>query len=142
MLKKYIKKNINFLSIFAIFLLLTILLLLVEHYDFNFETLIGIEMDLHGKLSIVIIVLVSFYYFFVLNFLQNSNMEKLFLVFAIPIGIIYMIAFPIGSVPDEKEHFFRAYEISLGYITSDKNENGVRRKRITTRSIRCVHKRY
>ncbi len=37
----------------------------------------------------------------------------------IAIGIAYLYLCPLGMVPDEREHFFRAYEVSHGNVVSE-----------------------
>ncbi|BBF44255.1 membrane protein related to Actinobacillus protein [Lachnospiraceae bacterium KM106-2] len=51
----------------------------------------------------------------------NWSIEKQFIVLAFITGCIYMVAIPLGKVPDEKNHYCRAYEVSEGYFLSDKN---------------------
>lgn len=53
---------------------------------------------------------------------KKKPIEKIFLLIAVPLGLLYMVLIPIGRVPDEGNHFLRAYEISEGYLISDKNE--------------------
>lgn len=59
---------------------------------------------------------------------KNISIEKLFLMFVIPVGLLYLFAIPMGGVPDERNHFLRAYEISQGHMISQKiDENSVGR---------------
>ena len=53
-------------------------------------------------------------------FKKNLAIEKLFLCIAIPLGLLYMIVVPLGRVPDELNHYYRAYDISRGNIFSKK----------------------
>lgn len=55
---------------------------------------------------------------------KKWNLEKIFLMLFIPIGLIYMIAIPIGRVPDEPAHLARAYGITNGHFITTANENG------------------
>ncbi len=41
------------------------------------------------------------------------------------LGILYFISVPLFRVPDEREHFERAYEISQGYFVSDRESHGL-----------------
>lgn len=50
---------------------------------------------------------------------NHKVLEKMFLTFAIPIGILYLIFLIPSNVPDEQAHLFRAYDISLGNIITD-----------------------
>lgn len=56
---------------------------------------------------------------------KKKLVEKIFLLIVFPLGLLYMALIPIGRVPDERNHFLRAYEISEGHLVSDKDkENG------------------
>lgn len=56
---------------------------------------------------------------------KNFSVRKLFLLIVLPMGLIMLLLIPIGCVPDENVHFYRAYEISEGYLISDVNEQGI-----------------
>ena len=47
---------------------------------------------------------------------------KAFLCLWIPLSILYASVSPPLSAPDEMNHFFRSYEISLGHLSSEFNE--------------------
>ncbi|MBR3248597.1 DUF2142 domain-containing protein [Candidatus Saccharibacteria bacterium] len=50
---------------------------------------------------------------------REVPMEKLFLLFAIPLGIAFLVFLPPGESPDEINHFKRAYAITEGYFVSE-----------------------
>lgn len=54
----------------------------------------------------------------------KENVEKMFLTYTIPIGIVLMIILPMNLVPDEGGHMFKIYDLSLGNIITDMGENG------------------
>lgn len=56
---------------------------------------------------------------------KKWKIEKIFLILAIPIGLLYMLAMPIGRVPDEDAHFARIYEIATGHLVSDTDDHGM-----------------
>ena len=60
-------------------------------------------------------------------FKKTKKIENMFLIMAIPIGILFMLILPVGKAPDEALQFLRAYEISEGKLVSDQDEynNGV-----------------
>lgn len=125
-LKKYIEK-LNDSKIK--FLLFGILLTLLNIFFLNNVTIQN-SMPIFGKthitllLTIIILELVGT--IFLLKTKSNKwKIENIFLTIAIPMGILYMLTIPIGVVPDEGPHFFRAYEISNGHLVSDKNEDGI-----------------
>jgi len=48
----------------------------------------------------------------------KKQVEKLFLTFMIPIGIMFVVLFPVGFAPDEDSHMYKAYDLSCGnFIT-------------------------
>lgn len=49
---------------------------------------------------------------------ENYPIEKIFLIIAIPVGLLFMLFLPLGQIPDEKAHFARSYAISEGYLIS------------------------
>ena len=55
---------------------------------------------------------------------KNMPIEKIFLSIIIPLGLCYMLFIPIGRVPDEQNHFLRAYDISQGHLISSKDKFG------------------
>lgn len=57
-------------------------------------------------------------------FRWGTELHKLFLAAYLALGICYFIAVPLFKVPDEPSHFLRAYEISMGHMVSDRDENG------------------
>ncbi len=50
--------------------------------------------------------------------------EHVFLLIFVLLTMVYFFSVPMFRVPDEKEHFLRAYEVSLGYMVSDLDEEG------------------
>ncbi len=49
----------------------------------------------------------------------EKELHKVYLILFILLGTIYFFIYPIGTVPDEYAHFYRAYEISEGHLVSD-----------------------
>ena len=56
--------------------------------------------------------------FFLITSKHKLNIQKTFLLLAVPLGIFMLIAIPLGNMPDEKAHLARAYEISEFHIIS------------------------
>lgn len=54
--------------------------------------------------------------------------EKLFIVTFIPVCILYLLCNAPFNVPDEETHFFRAFEISEGYMVSENYYESIGRK--------------
>lgn len=55
---------------------------------------------------------------------KEISLEKIYLMIAIPLGILYCIANPLGRVPDEDYHARKAMAISYGNIFSHADEKG------------------
>ncbi|MBQ3293262.1 DUF2142 domain-containing protein [Candidatus Saccharibacteria bacterium] len=55
---------------------------------------------------------------------HSWKIEKLFLILASIVGVIYVFAVPIGRTPDEASHFFRIYEITEGHFVSETPTDG------------------
>ena len=63
----------------------------------------------------------------VIIFISKSKkwqIEKIFLVTGLIVGLLYVFALPVGRAPDEVSHFTRVYELSKGHLISDVNEAG------------------
>lgn len=58
------------------------------------------------------------------GFKSNICLEKRYLLFAIVTGMIYLMVLPYGVGPDENKHMMRIFEISEGYMISDKGKDG------------------
>lgn len=72
-------------------------------------------------LSIIVSVVVFLLLVFagVCSVYFEKELHKFFLVVFAIFGVIYFFVYPIGGVPDEPNHFYRAYEISEGHMVSD-----------------------
>lgn len=49
----------------------------------------------------------------------EKDLHKFYIIFFVLLGGFYFFIYPIGTVPDEYAHFYRAYEISEGHLVSD-----------------------
>ncbi len=55
--------------------------------------------------------------------LDNLKPEKFFLVIAFILGLLYLLITPPFEVPDEINHFYRAYQVSEGHLSPVKLDN-------------------
>ena len=78
-------------------------------------------------IAAILLVILQIGFFSAIFFVKRKKfpIEKIFIFFAIPIGLLYMLAVPIGRVPDEGAHFARIYEITTGHFVSDTDESGM-----------------
>lgn len=63
--------------------------------------------------------------YFMIHGIRTKKVQHYFAYIYVVMGIIQLIAIPIFKTPDELNHFFRSYEISMGYLTSEANPDGV-----------------
>lgn len=121
-ISNWIKLNRNYILLFfSLFVINFLFFSLTNDYYVN-----NGEKSIFKYITLVSLVL-EFVFMFFISYLKNKNFKihRIYLVFSVLFGILYMIILPIGSVPDETNHFFRSYEISEGHFLSDKNENQV-----------------
>lgn len=81
-----------------------------------------------AKYLFYIVPIVSLLIFNILYCIYKSEkkIEKIFISFIIPIGMLYWIFMIPSQVADEMAHLWRAYEVSEGiFISSNKNETKV-----------------
>ena len=104
------KELIRIISFFLVFS--TISVVFVARSGFPSKKLIVVSL-LISVLLTVILVYAQF---------RKLALEKIFLILAIPLGMLYFFLIPVGRVPDEMNHFYRAYEISNGNFVSTHDE--------------------
>lgn len=113
------KNNYKYIIFFFIFFVSNLLFFKKMYCDLNHNNIYLILIVISCLIEIVGVYLIN-------RFVKDSlKIEKKFLIIGMFLGILYMLALPIGTVPDEANHFRRAYEISEGYLISDKNKDGV-----------------
>lgn len=108
---KFIKNNIGYLSLFILLFLFNLFCIIDSKVAITDQHKILIFI-----VSIILeITLVILYYYMDKKKIAIHNK---FLVSAIFLGTLYMLVIPITRVPDEFNHFLRAYEISEGHLIS------------------------
>lgn len=81
------------------------------------------ERGLHGFVGIAIVeLLVECGVLSGLYYMRKKGvpLERLFLLVAIVLGMLFIIALPPGEGPDEGGHFMRAYGIQEGYFVAER----------------------
>lgn len=123
--KKIVKENVTYFIVFLCLILLTISLFVSKNHTFDTEHM-PLQLDTYEKVIISNIIVEGIIYFFLLNLAKKRDfkLENIFLIMAIPIGIAYIIALPIGTIPDDQTHYLRSWEVSLGYQVSEQSEDG------------------
>lgn len=137
-LVKYCKENIKYLILSAI-----LIFVLVEIFLIKLGGLATIPqwlLDLKYLIVAAIVVggiVISLAINYV--FRKGWSPQKIFLAFVIPIGLLLMIFFPVGRVPDEYFHFARAYGVSQGQLVADLRENGMGGSEFSENVMKAVH---
>ena len=118
-------KNKTFIFLTALLLALNLII--------NFTIYRGDVFDVHfpwkdmfGASSFVITTVVGLIFsnLIYLGMKKKIRLENLYLIIAIPIGLLFMFCNPLGKVPDEDMHARKAYAISYGNLFSIANEEG------------------
>ena len=100
----------------SLFLGICIYKVLYLYQDFGYIS------KLYVALSIILITLLIT--IFVLNYRKyKDKIEKLFLTFIIPIGMMFVVLLPPNWTPDEEGHIFKCYDLSMGHIVTPLGEN-------------------
>lgn len=60
----------------------------------------------------------------IIEFCSKIKIEKLFLLVAIPLSLMYALLVLPLNVPDEGTHLIKAYDISIGHIVTQIDEEG------------------
>lgn len=120
-IKNYIKDNTRFVILCCGALVL--------NFGLLFKLLFGSSLSTTMTGKIVLILL-----FFIINAIsifgiyistkKNWALEKVFLVFGLIYGTVMVFALPIGRVPDEPSHFWRAYELSEFRFFTETTDDG------------------
>lgn len=127
-LKKYnissnLKKIVNLLFFSIEFILSIALGVFLYKYICikNYEGITNVAY-LVGLILMIILILTII----IVNYLKNKDkIEKVFLSFMIPIGIMFLIFMVPTYVPDEYAHIWKSYEISEGTLITPINEEGI-----------------
>lgn len=110
-----IKNNYLYLLEILIFILFFCYLTFYTNYSkfgyFKFNCL-TIIVSIIGILGII-----SFSLIF--SKFKSLKIEQKFLIIMPFLGVLYLIAFPFNTIPDEANHASRAYEVSNGHLTSN-----------------------
>lgn len=119
-MKKFVKENLLYLLEIFLSFFIAVLIYKIGYIYIDCKYLSKIYYFL--LLFIIAILLFVIVRLFKKN---KKNLEKLFLVLVIPLGIFYTILLLPNYAPDESAHFARAYSVSQGNIkvrTNSKKE--------------------
>lgn len=113
---------INFVIEFIVSLIFAISVYKISYI----KSSIGVISRFHLTISIIFITLIIAN--IIINIIKyKEKIEKIFLSFIIPIGMLYLVLLLPYYVPDEAPHIIRAYEVYRGEFISSLNENNQHR---------------
>lgn len=123
--KKNLKKDSLFLGFCIILGFITCALLSVSA-RLNDSIMINLFKTKVGIITILLTLVLGIGYYLIFRKISEKKikLENVFLLIAIPIGLIYCIVTPFGKIPDEITHATKAIDISRGHLISKANENG------------------
>lgn len=111
---EYVKKNWFYIVLTIFF---TLLVLCEYGTNIHIKKLENFKFLIYFLIVLACILIHIFIY---KAYKNKWRIEKIFLMIAIPLGFCYMALIPVGRVPDERHHYFRAYDISTGNIFAKK----------------------
>ena len=84
-------------------------------YKYYYTNITGIVL--------IIVILVVLAALFTASYFRVQKSCLMMLLLTV-VGIIYFAVFPLGEIPDENRHFYRAFEVSCGSMISEQIEGG------------------
>lgn len=102
--------------ILSIILGISIYKISYKYQDFNYISKPYLIISIFSLISILGVLILN-------TKRYKDKIEKIFLTYIIPIGIMFVVLLPPNWTPDEEGHMFRAYDLSLGNIVTDFGEN-------------------
>lgn len=113
------KRNNGFVYVFIVLFFIMFNVMVISN---NIISKYG-EFNIKRILFIVFFVFIEILFLLLIDKIKNKKIETKFVVLFIPIGLMYLFAFPMNQTPDEGAHVFRAYEISMGHLVSTIKDN-------------------
>ena len=105
--------------------------ILVGLFSSNFAKIATIGTSILIVINMIILIAVG---------KKELDISKIFLMIVIPLGLIHVFLSPLGRVPDEIYHSRRAYEVTLGHLITDIDEENHEMGRMLPQDLRVVVK--
>lgn len=120
------KKKDSLFLVFCIILGFITCILLSISARLNDNIIINLFKTKVGIITLLITLVFGTGYYFVFRRFSEKKikLENMFLLIALPIGLLYCIVTPFGKIPDEITHATKSIDISMGHFVSKANENG------------------
>ncbi len=121
----FFRNELKYTIFFVIILVVTLGIATATYQYTDFSLQLPFE-TLYGSLVYAVVLGsgIIAYLIFSKKFYNKMKLENLYLLIAIPIGIMYCIANPLGKVPDEDFHARKSVAISQGNFLSTADEEG------------------
>ena len=113
-LKEYVKKDWKYILITLIFMVITTLIVTVNcSPGNNVVDINGPFENAYVTISYILIFIVGGVGAFLIRKADEENvkLEKLYLLIAIPIGLIMCLNTPMGRIPDEDDHAKKRWQL-------------------------------
>ncbi len=83
--------------------------------------------NIFANITYIVTILMTIIFYIIIKLFEKKNikLEKLYLTLIIPLGIMYVIANPLGKIPDEVQHARKSMLISRGVFFAHTNDEGV-----------------
>ena len=122
---EHVKKDWKFLLVHFM-LLAVVLLIATTSFYYSDYTLQLPPNNLFANITYIVSILMGIIFYFVIKIFENKNLklEYLYLCLAIPLGIMFCIANPLGKIPDEDQHARKSMAISNGIFFAHRDEEG------------------
>lgn len=124
-MQNFIRNNKEKIYDKSIFFIETLIILILGINIFevlcNITTIKGVFFKEYITIIITTIILLIILIFNTIRY--KKNVQKLFVTYILPIGILFIILLPMNWVPDEEAHMAKTYEISQGKLITPFGEN-------------------
>ena len=117
-LKKFCKENYKSIILTAILFCFNICMIFFKLHGHGYSLLSRRALFVYSFLIIITALIIFILYKAKTN---SWKIEKIFIVVAAILGPFYVLAIPVGGIPDEPAHFWRSYELSEGHLFPEIN---------------------
>ena len=116
----YIKNNYKTIIFIAVLLIANFVIINKAYYGLEDNT--GKRLYMFIIITAIAELLQIIYACLVIRKIEKIKIEKLYLLLAIPLSILYFCIIPINDTPDEMAHIYRSYDVSYGHLISGKQK--------------------
>ena len=124
-IRDYMKDKWAYYLVGCTLLVVSLLLIIVTNNGDDY-TLQLPTTSIFGRVTFATTIIIGLIELGLIGFFLSKEvpLEKIFLIIAIPLGIAYMVAIPLGKIPDEEIHIRKAVAIAQGNLFSTVSADG------------------